>query len=257
MNIPPTDLSPIIQGYGNKTVQIYRANLALWNARLVSYIATLPLKYPGTSVEMFDAHSLVSSVIPILVFLSLPLGNSRPPVNNQILATPAAYGFLNSTSSCRAYSTIINDPEIFLPQCGVPLKAYTWWDGYHVTWRVQEIVAQGAFSLPPLTPENDTRLTRCESISCGGAVGQDDVGEPAVPETQVRWGESVSVGRRLGAAAEGLEDEAEASAGRRCVVNYCGQLFFMIKSRTGSQKGLFGGERGGRKKPSTRRVERA
>lgn len=158
MNIPPTEYAPWVQVRGPSTIKAFQANNKLWNTALATLASDIPKLFPNATVTLFDTHALFTSVC------SYSPGNMRtrliriPP---QIIAAPATYGIAPGVAStfCEAYSTISNDPYISLPQCEEPLHKYFWYDGFHPTWTVQRLIAEGA-PFPAQGPRAALSLTR-------------------------------------------------------------------------------------------------
>ncbi|ORY89399.1 hypothetical protein BCR35DRAFT_176136 [Leucosporidium creatinivorum] len=120
-NVPPTDRTPLVVTYGAATVALFETNVALWNLRIAAYVAAFSTKYPGATATLFDANTLF----------------------NTILATPSTYKIADTTSVCSAYSTVTDQPFLYLPSCQWPLQAYFWHNTYHPTWPVHQAVADG------------------------------------------------------------------------------------------------------------------
>lgn len=70
---------------------------------------------------------------------------------------PISFGIANTTAACPEYSVSQNNASISLPECGVPLGEYYWYDQYHESWAITKLVAEGKSSsstagvLPSLT----------------------------------------------------------------------------------------------------------
>ncbi|KAL8278298.1 hypothetical protein RQP46_009330 [Phenoliferia psychrophenolica] len=124
----------------------FQANNKLWNTALATLASDIPKLFPNATVTLFDTHALFTSII----------------------AAPATYGIAPAvaTTFCEAYSTISNDPYISLPQCEEPLHKYFWYDGFHPTWTVQRLMAEGIEAA--LTPPKEAATKKVKGKSKKG-----------------------------------------------------------------------------------------
>ncbi|KAM0746902.1 hypothetical protein T439DRAFT_359767 [Meredithblackwellia eburnea MCA 4105] len=121
LNVPPTDLTPMIQAYGDATIALYKSRVALWNTWLSNYVSNFSTKYPEASVILYDVHSLFET----------------------IQANPSVYGIRYATTVCPSYSALTSSPpNVYFPECLAPESQYFWHNTYHPTFAVQLNIAQ-------------------------------------------------------------------------------------------------------------------
>ncbi|KAM0752847.1 hypothetical protein T439DRAFT_354325 [Meredithblackwellia eburnea MCA 4105] len=134
LNVPPTDLTPLVQLFGADVAAVFHSNIALWNLKISDYAISFSTKYTGATALLFDTNSLFSDVL-----------------NN-----PASYGITNTKSACDAYALLTTTPvDLDLPVCGAPISQYFWHNLYHPTFSVQKILADSfAKALVPSSSSN-------------------------------------------------------------------------------------------------------
>lgn len=69
-------------------------------------MGTIESAYSGSKVTFFDTQ----------------------PVFADILDNYQSYGFKDNSTYCDIYASISTQPALFLPQCGIPLAQYVWWN---------------------------------------------------------------------------------------------------------------------------------
>ncbi|KAJ8291366.1 Acetylesterase [Rhodotorula toruloides] len=118
LGVPPTDQTPLVQSVP-PAVPLFAAWVGQYNGEIASYANSLPSLFPGTSVFVFDTQ----------------------PFFRALLASPRAYGFVDTTTYCEDYSVVQGMPNLTLPQCTWPMSEYVWWNNYHPTWAVHRLLA--------------------------------------------------------------------------------------------------------------------
>ncbi|GAA5876378.1 hypothetical protein JCM3774_005315 [Rhodotorula dairenensis] len=119
LSIPPTQRTPFIAGLPAEVRALYEADLSAQNEALTSFIQTIEPAYNGTKVTLFDTQ----------------------PVFADVLDNYRSYGFKDNSTYCDIYASISTQPSLFLPQCGIPLAQYVWWNSGHPSWPVHQILA--------------------------------------------------------------------------------------------------------------------
>lgn len=76
------------------------------NEALTNFVQTIEPAYNGTKVTFLDTQ----------------------PVFADILDNYRSYGFKDNSTFCDIYASISTQPALFLPQCGIPLAQYVWWN---------------------------------------------------------------------------------------------------------------------------------
>ncbi|GJN94055.1 hypothetical protein Rhopal_007119-T1 [Rhodotorula paludigena] len=126
-DVPYYDKAPLVQ----ILYDTYRAlprldgSINAWNDRLRPYVAGIPLRYPGASVELYSINQWL----------------------DEALESIEASGSMIANTWCGEYVPISKDyppdvPEDFsLPTCPAPLRQYVWIDGTHPTWPIHRLLA--------------------------------------------------------------------------------------------------------------------
>ncbi|GAA5913744.1 hypothetical protein JCM8208_003872 [Rhodotorula glutinis] len=191
MGIPPTWRTPLIQAYNDSRIDVYRDRLGLYNTRLASLFTTFATSFPAASFRLYDTV----------------------PFFNALLDNPQQYGIDNTTAACGAYAAVTGPPEISLPQCGVPLERYAWWNDYHPAWPVHELLASvigGILSNPDAAPPSpSTTLTSASGLPSSASTAA--VAPPGATTTTSASSSSLEVVEQ-GSATGSVAPSASASA---------------------------------------------
>ncbi|TKA51458.1 hypothetical protein B0A53_05371 [Rhodotorula sp. CCFEE 5036] len=119
LSIPPTQRTPFISGLPPDVRALYESDLSAQNEALSNFVGTIESAYSGSKVTFFDTQ----------------------PVFADILDNYQSYGFKDNSTYCDIYASISTQPALFLPQCGIPLAQYVWWNSGHPSWPVHQILA--------------------------------------------------------------------------------------------------------------------
>ncbi|GAA5993447.1 hypothetical protein JCM10908_002194 [Rhodotorula pacifica] len=119
LSIPPTQRTPFISGLPSAVRALYESDLKGFNEALTNFVNTIEPAYAGSKVTFFDTQAVFADI----------LDNYR------------SYGFKNNSTYCDIYASIKTQPALSLPQCGIPLAQYVWWNSGHPSWPVHQILA--------------------------------------------------------------------------------------------------------------------
>jgi len=117
--VPPTQRTPYVTAMGTAAVAEIGADVNVWNVALATWNATFTSQYPDAEVVVYDAYTFF----------------------NTLLNSPTTYGFKDTTTYCSSYSAVTNDPGISVAACTYPLSEFFWWNSYHPTWPVHQLLA--------------------------------------------------------------------------------------------------------------------
>jgi len=124
LNVPPTNLAPLITAYGPYTMALAAADIADFNDRLSAMVYNLTDTYKDATAFIFDTNRVFS----------------------QVLEYPASYpqtaGYKNTTAYCDAYMNGTPTEDYFNATCGVPVNQYFWLNSLHPTYPMMDVVGQ-------------------------------------------------------------------------------------------------------------------
>lgn len=108
-NLPDLSLNPFISGESAATQAEARGFSIVFNTELATQLNNIDSNFPAADIFRFDTYSFF----------------------NNVVADPAAYGFVNPQDECLS--------AMFIP-CGNP-DAHLYWDDFHPTTRAHGILA--------------------------------------------------------------------------------------------------------------------
>ncbi|GAA5859207.1 hypothetical protein JCM8547_008915 [Rhodosporidiobolus lusitaniae] len=196
--VPPMWLSPLYlsgkRSNDSLAQAAVRENVQLWNDHVRELGAEVRTKWENASAMIWETEEWFEA----------------------ILATPADFGFLNSTSYCDTYKAHLfetnSDPNVDDEEaCGASLSEYFWIDETHPTWAVQELLAGAvANSLSPGEPSVPL------SVSPEAATAGNDSGSiSSVGDVAVENDDSLSPVESSSSTSDLLDGEDEATATER------------------------------------------
>lgn len=134
----------------------FARDVAIWNDALRLFVLEFPRLFAGSSVILFDTRPLFNTVSsPFAMSIrdshfafSTDLGQSvhlRVPEQHRVNSSSMRHcesKLIIRNSACPEYILATN-VGISLPDCIVPLAEYFWYNGYHPTPAIHQLLAQG------------------------------------------------------------------------------------------------------------------
>lgn len=123
LNVPPVDRSPLTVSGGTYSTTTEKADIADFNARIVSMVANLTRVHPDSTSFIFDTNALFTQV----------LDNPK--------STPQTSGYKNTTNYCTDYMNGTPAWDTLDADCGIPVNQYFWLNTLHPTYPVHNATA--------------------------------------------------------------------------------------------------------------------
>ncbi|KAI0199771.1 hypothetical protein F4808DRAFT_471232 [Astrocystis sublimbata] len=133
INVPPLERTPVVIGQGDSAVALIKADVAVWNQKVVDLANSLKAK-ADTNVWIYDSNESFGEVI------------DDPKLHAETA------GLQNTTDYCVAYQDGTPAQDTFDPSCGIPVNEYFWLNDLHPTSAIHEVVAKGVADLLSADP---------------------------------------------------------------------------------------------------------
>ncbi|KAF8867364.1 hypothetical protein BDZ45DRAFT_577131 [Acephala macrosclerotiorum] len=124
LNVPPVDRSPLTLANSAAEQATEKADIAAWNAAVISMAKSLKTEKPDVNVFTVDSNKYFTQV----------LDNPK--------SYPQTADIKNTTAYCTAYENGTPQPNTFNASCGIPVNQYFWLNSLHPTYPMQDVLAE-------------------------------------------------------------------------------------------------------------------
>ncbi|GAA5998762.1 hypothetical protein JCM5350_007634 [Sporobolomyces pararoseus] len=118
LSLPELSATPLALS-SQTAISTLAPSVSAWNSQLYDYVSHLSTKYQDANVTWYDTQALTQ----------------------RVLDDPKSFPFTNLNTSCKAYSSLVNQPDADDSSCNGSLEQFLWKNNWNPTFTFHQILA--------------------------------------------------------------------------------------------------------------------